>query len=90
MKISKATTLFHRHGMPVILQELEDDHYAKYCIQFRGGGQYFRTIEDAVQYINSRWQKRKGFIPKCDDPTQKWSSDELLQLLRSETCEKNR
>ena len=55
LKITKAETLFCWRGYPVVLQWL-DDEYCNYCIQYGGGGHYFKTLDEAREYIRNRWK----------------------------------
>lgn len=55
------TKLFdYRHEtgkvLPVRLQLLRDD-YTRYCIQFAGGGHYYKDESGVVNYLKKRFRK---------------------------------
>lgn len=56
MKIIEAKMLFKNQGNPVILQTLEDDP-SRFCIQYGGGGRYFSSLPEVLDYISERFSK---------------------------------
>ena len=59
--ILRETVLFdfkHETGkvLPVRLQLLKDD-YCRYCVQFAGGGHYYRDESGVVRYLKTRFRK---------------------------------
>lgn len=58
MIIATEKILFYRRGCPVIFQKLESDPYADYCIQYAGNGHYYKTAEEAWEYIKKRFKRR--------------------------------
>jgi len=56
-KIWKEITLFSIEELPVKLQELINDSYARYCIHYAGSSDYYQQIEDAIEAVNKRWNK---------------------------------
>lgn len=55
--IKSAKTLFYRKGCPVVFQIL-DDEYTPYCIQYAGGGHYYKTAAEAQQYVEKRFKRK--------------------------------
>lgn len=43
-----------RHRQPVTLQTLKDD-YCNFCVRFGGNGRYFKTFEEAAEYVLQRF-----------------------------------
>lgn len=58
MIIKSERKIATRKGCAIILQELENDRYATACVQFAGNGKYFKTLEEAQNYILKRWRIR--------------------------------
>ena len=68
--IWKETILFSVDENPVVLQELKNDDYASYCVQFAGRGKYCPQLDDVAQYLNERWEANLD-------------TDRLLQILQA-------
>ena len=58
MTIKSERKIATRKGCGIFLQELENDRYATACVQYAGSGKYFKTIEEAQNYILKRWHIR--------------------------------
>lgn len=58
MTIKSEKRIATRKGCDIILQELENDRYATACVQYAGNGKYFKTLEEAQNYIFERWRIR--------------------------------
>lgn len=56
MTIKSETRIASRKGCDIILQQIEDDRYATACVQYAGNGKYFKTLEEAQNYILRRWR----------------------------------
>lgn len=55
--VASEKILFYRRSCPVILQRLENDPYANYCIQYAGNGHYYKTQDEALEYVRKRWKR---------------------------------
>lgn len=58
MTIKSARKIATRKGCDIYLQELENDRYATYCVQYAENGKYFKSLEAAQNYIFERWRIR--------------------------------
>lgn len=58
MTIKSEKRIATRKGCDIYLQELENDRYATACVQYAGNGKYFKTLEEAQNYIFKRWRIR--------------------------------
>ena len=73
--VSEKVICTRRRGKPVRLQMLADDPYAKYCVQYCGGGVYFSTAREAALYLyhrfryNCSWIRRRQLISIILDNT---------------------
>lgn len=67
MTIKSERKIATRKGCGIYLQEIEDDRYATHCVQYAGNGKYFKTLEEAQNYILKRWRIRLA----GDDATRK-------------------
>jgi len=67
-KIWKEVILFSNGDLAIKLQELINDTFARYCIQYAGSGKYYPQIENAIEALNKRWNKE-------------FKTEELLKML---------